>query len=190
MCGRPAGYVRRGAPCVRGFGDMCGICACGKKRGVREICPGMCGSPWVCAGTSIPHKAAQTDGHPATRALKACSHWLGVCAWPILARPGVRSCSGGGCILQMGGVDHCRGALEACAARRKTYNKMGPHILPHISPKKGFAHIPKKRLRTYPRQSFRTSPPPHISLSSLYGAVFASARYIYIYKYVYVYISL
>ena len=62
MCGRPAGYVRRGAPCVRGFWDMCGICACGKKRGVREICPGMCGSPWVCAGTSIPHKAAQTDG--------------------------------------------------------------------------------------------------------------------------------
>ena len=72
MCGRPAGYVRRGAPCVRGFGDMCGICACGKKRGVREICPGMCGSPWVCAGTSIPHKAAQTDGHPGTRALKTC----------------------------------------------------------------------------------------------------------------------
>ena len=72
MCGRPAGYVRRGAPCVRGFGDMCGICACGKKRGVREICPGMCGSPWLCAGTSIPHKAAQTDGHPGTRALKTC----------------------------------------------------------------------------------------------------------------------
>jgi hypothetical protein len=96
MCGRPAGYVRRGAPCVRGFGDMCGICACGKKRGVREICPGMCGSPWVCAGTSIPHKAAQTDGHPGTRALKTCfdikSKHMGQASFVMMVM-GARSCS-------------------------------------------------------------------------------------------------
>ena len=63
MCGRPAGYVRRGAPCVRGFGDMCGICACGKKRGVREICPGMCGSPWVCAGITRLHRLTGIPPH-------------------------------------------------------------------------------------------------------------------------------
>ena len=163
MCGRPAGYVRRGAPCVRGFGDMCGICACGKKRGVREICPGMCGSPWVCAGTSIPHKAAQTDGHPATRALKACSHWLGVCAWPILARPGVRSCSVGAAFYRWAAwiivVERWRLARHEGKHITKwvrTYSRTYPQKkASHISPKNGFAHIPGNPSahlppRTYP----------------------------------------